>query len=118
MEGIKVEVDKAATFDMLEMRLGRVLRVELADGTPKKTYLLEVDFGRFGKRTSVGRFTLHSPSDLLGKLVIGVLNFPNRQVGVHLSECLILGTQFPKGESGEATFLTPATESKVGGKVF
>jgi tRNA-binding protein len=79
---------------------------------------LKIDFGKFGIKTSVGRFTNHPAEELLGKLVLGVLNFEARYVGNILSEVLILGVQFPKAESGEATFLTPAAEAKIGGKVF
>ena len=111
-------VSKEETFDKLEIRLGRVLLVEEELTAPKKAYKLKVDFGKFGIKTSVGRFTQHSPEELKDKLVFGVLNFPPRQVGNSISEVLILGVQYPKAESGEATFVTPATASKIGGKLF
>jgi tRNA-binding protein len=79
---------------------------------------MKVDFGKFGIRTSVGRFTQHAPDDLKDKLVLGVLNFEPRQIGDTLSEVLILGVQYPKADSGEATFITPATQAKIGGKLF
>ena len=79
---------------------------------------MEVDFGKFGRKTSVGRFTHHSPEALIGKLVVGVLNFPTRAIGNVTSEVLILGTQYPKADSGEATLLTPIADSKIGGKIF
>ena len=66
----------------------------------------------------MGRFTQHAPEELKGKLVLGVLNFEPRRVGETLSEVLILGVQYPKAESGEATFITPAVEAKIGGKLF
>jgi tRNA-binding protein len=66
----------------------------------------------------VGRFTQHAPEELKGKLVLGVLNFEPRRVGETLSEVLILGVQYPKAESGEATFITPAVEAKIGSKLF
>ena len=106
------------TFGRLDIRLGRVVAIEEATGTPKPSYRLTVDFGKFGRRTSVGRFTRHSPEELLGQQVLGVLNFEPRQIGEHMSEVLILGVQFPKAESGEATFLTTAIEAKLGSKVF
>ncbi len=40
------------------------------------------------------------------------------QIGETTSEVLILGVQFPKAESGEATFITPFAEAKIGGKLF
>ena len=114
----KPVVDKEQTFDLLEIRLGRVLSAELEPAAPKEAYRLKVDFGKFGVKTSVGRFTGHAPEDIIGRQVMGVLNFPPRQVGDTTSECLILGVQFPKADSGEATFITPAVEAKLGSKLF
>lgn len=111
-------VNKEETFDKLEIRLGRVMKVEIEPTAPKKAYKLVVDFGKFGIKTSIGRFTQHSPDQLLGKLVMGVLNFAPRQIGNAVSEVLILGVQYPKAESGEATFITPAAEAKIGSKLF
>ncbi len=114
----KPVVDKETTFDPLELRLGRVVEVSIQE-SPKKAYRIVVDFGKFGRKTSVGRFTHHSEEELMGQLVVGALNFGTRQVGGVDSECLILGVQFPKAESGEATFLTPAhPNAKIGGKLF
>ncbi len=66
----------------------------------------------------MGRFTQHSVEEIQGKLVLGVLNFEPRQIGDTLSEVLVLGVQYPKAESGEATFITPAVEAKLGSKLF
>ena len=79
---------------------------------------MTIDFGKFGTRISVGRFTEHSTEEVKGSLVLGVLNFVPRTVGSTISEALILGVQYPKADSGEATFLIPKEDSKVGGKVF
>jgi tRNA-binding protein len=111
-------VSKEETFDKLEIRLGRVISVEEEPAAPKKSYRLKVDFGKFGIKTSIGRFTQHSPEEIKGKLVLGILNFAPRQLGETISEVLILGVQFPKAESGEATFITPFAEAKIGGKLF
>lgn len=118
MSDEKKIVSKEETFDKLEIRLGRVISVEEEPSAPKKAYKLKIDFGKFGIKTSVGRFTLHSPEEIKGKLVIGVLNFPPRQIGDVLSEVLTLGVQYPKADSGEATFITPCAEAKIGGKLF
>ena len=117
-EETKPIVSKESSFDLLEIRLGRVLEVTLEPSAPKKSYKLTVDFGKFGTRTSVGRFTQHSAEELKGKLVMGVLNFEPRKVGEVVSEVLILGVQYPKADSGEATFITPYIEAKIGSKLF
>ncbi len=114
----KEVVSKEETFDLLDIRIGRVISVEEAPGAPKKAYKLKINFGKFGVKTGVGRFTHHASEELMGKLVLGVLNFAPRQVGDTVSEVLVLGVQYPKADSGEATFLTPAAEAKIGGKVF
>lgn len=111
-------VSKEETFDKLEIRLGRVISVEEEPTAPKKAYKMKVDFGKFGIKTSIGRFTQHAPEEILDKLVLGILNFEPRQIGDTTSEVLILGVQYPKTDSGEATFITPAANAKIGGKLF
>jgi tRNA-binding protein len=111
-------VSKEETFDKLEIRLGRVISVEEEPSAPKKAYKLKIDFGKFGIKTSVGRFTQHKPEEIKGKLVLAVLNFEPRQIGETTSEVLTLGVQFPKADSGEATFITPSAEAKIGSKLF
>lgn len=111
-------VSKEETFDKLEIRLGRVISVGEEPTTPKKAYKMKVDFGKFGIKTSIGRFTQHAPEEILDKLVLGILNFEPRHIGDTISEVLILGVQYPKADSGEATFITPAANAKIGGKLF
>src|ERR1700733_626565 len=109
---------KEETLDKLEIRLGRVISVEEELSAPKKAYKLKVDFGKFGIRTSVGRFTQHTPEEIKDKLVLGILNFSPRKIGDVTSDVLILGVQYPKADSGEATFITPVAQAKIGGKLF
>lgn len=117
-EDIKPIVSKEDTFDKLEIRVGRVISVTLALDAPKPAYVIKADFGKFGIKTSVGRFTQHSEEELTGKLILGVLNFDSRQIGSVISEFLCLGVQYPKADSGEATIITPLVEVKIGGKLF
>ena len=106
------------SFAQLDIRVGRVTAVTLETRTHKPTYRMEVDFGKFGKRVSYGRFTQHPMDEVKSRLVLGVLNFGPRQMGPVTSEVLILGAQYPKAESGEATFVSPAEYAKIGGKLF
>ncbi|WP_293912296.1 tRNA-binding protein [Deinococcus sp.] len=115
---LKPTVSFDATLGLLDIRLGRVLKAELEPSAPKPAYRLTIDFGPYGTRTSVGRFTCHPPEDLIGKQVMGVLNLTPRLIGDVLSEVLVIGVQFKGAESGEATFLTPALEGKLGSKLF
>jgi len=106
------------SFEKLDIRVGRVIAVELETATHKQTYKMTVDFGKFGLRTSYGRFTQHPLDEVKDRLVLGVLNFAPRQMGPVISEVLILGVQYPKAESGEATFVSPAVNAKIGSKLF
>lgn len=115
---IKPVVAKEETFDRLEIRLGQVIDIQPEPSAPKPAYRLTVDFGKFGRRVSVGRFTKHAIDELKGQKVLGVLNFDPRQIGDVVSEVLILGVQYPKADSGEATPLVPLTDAKIGGKLF
>lgn len=106
------------SFAKLDIRVGRVTEIDLETRTHKPTYKMIVDFGKFGKRVSYGRFTNHPIDDVKNRLVLGVLNFEPRQMGHVISEVLILGVQYPKAESGEATFVSPAVNAKIGSKLF
>ena len=106
------------TFGKLDIRVGRVAEVEHETRTLKPTYRMVVDFGKFGRRVSYGRFTTHPVEAVKDRLVLGVLNFGPLQMGPVVSEVLILGVQYPKADSGEATFVSPAVDAKIGGKLF
>ena len=106
------------TFDRLDIRVGRVISVEIASDAAKPSYVLKADFGKFGIRTSVGQLAQHPAQDLHGRQILGVLNLGEREVGGIMSEFLTLGVQYPKAESGEATPITPMVEAKVGSKLF
>jgi tRNA-binding protein len=118
MNEIKPTVSKEETFDVLDIRLGRILSVELFPAAAKRSYILRADFGRFGVKTSIARLTMHQAEELIGKQIMGVLNFGPREIGGVESEFLCLGVQFPKADSGEATIVTPLVEAKLGSKLF
>jgi tRNA-binding protein len=106
------------SLSKLDIRVGRVIAVDLETRTHKPNYKMIVDFGKFGKRVSYGRFTQHPVEEVKDRLVLGVLNFEPRQMGPVISEVLIIGVQYPKAESGEATFVSPAVNAKIGSKLF
>jgi len=114
----KPTVSMEDTFDKLDIRVGRVVNVELVTHTRKPTYKMEIDFGKYGKRVSYGRFTQHPIEEVKNRLVLGVLNLGAHKMGDIVSEVLVLGVQFPKAESGEAIFVSPAVQVRVGSKLF
>ena len=106
------------SFAKLDIRVGRIIEVAHEEATPKPTYKMTIDFGKYGKRVSYGRFTHHPIAEVQDRLILGVLNFGPKQMGDIMSEVLVLGVQYPKAESGEATFVSPAVNAKIGSKLF
>ena len=86
-------------FEKVELRVGRIISAEQFPEARKPAYKLTVDFGPgIGKKKSSAQITdLYEPEDLNGKLVVGVVNFPPRQIGPFMSECLVTGFSNDEG---------------------
>lgn len=80
-------------FMRVELRVGRVLSAEPLPQARKPAYVLQVDFGpEFGVLKSSAQLTaLYVPGDLVGRLVVAVVNFPEKQIGSVRSQCLVTG---------------------------
>ncbi|MGH8110410.1 MAG: tRNA-binding protein [Rhodanobacteraceae bacterium] len=80
-------------FAKVELRVGRVIAARVFAEARKPAYVLQVDFGaQIGVRKSSAQLTgLYQPQDLVGRLVVGVVNFPRKQIGPLMSECLVTG---------------------------
>ena len=80
-------------FTQVELRVGRIIAAEDFPQARKPAYKLQVDFGpEIGVRKSSAQVTaLYAPAELVGKLVVGVVNFPKKQIGPFVSECLVTG---------------------------
>jgi tRNA-binding protein len=85
-------------FERVEIRVGTVMDVEEFPEARSPAYKLLVDFGEAGVRKSSAQITrLYQREELVGKQVIGVLNFPRKQIGRFFSEVLITGFADEKG---------------------
>ena len=87
-------------FLKVELRVGKVVSAEVFAEARKPAYVLHVDFGpELGVRKSSAQITdLYRPEDLVGRLVVGVVNFPRKQIGPLMSECLVTGFHNERGE--------------------
>jgi tRNA-binding protein len=106
-----------ADFEKIDIRVGRISRAEPFPEARKPAYKLWVDFGpEIGERRSSAQITSHYTIDqLVGRQVLGVVNFPPRQIGPVLSEVLVLGVP---DEDGSVVLIGPGHDVPLGGKLF
>ncbi|MEX0609915.1 MAG: tRNA-binding protein [Balneolaceae bacterium] len=104
-------------FEQVELRTGTITEAVPFPEARKPAYKLIIDFGdEIGSKKSSAQITgLYSPEDLIGKQVIGVVNFPPKQIGPFISECLITG--FPDAD-GNIVLAIPDKSVKNGMKLF
>lgn len=106
-----------ADFLKVELRVGRIIQAEVFAQAHKPAYILHVDFGPdIGIKKSSAQITArYQPDLLLGKLVVAVVNFPNKQIGPIQSECLVTG--FHDSETG-VVLCVPDADVPVGTKLL
>ena len=108
-----------ATFDeflKIDMRVGRITRVEEFPEARKPAWKLWLDFGpEVGEKRSSAQVTNYSREALEGRLEVAGVNFPPRQIGPGISEVLVLGAP---DEEGRVILLQPSSDVPLGGRVF
>ncbi len=104
-------------FMKVDLRVGRVLSARVFAEARKPAYVLEVDFGpEIGVRKSSAQVTdLYVPDELVGRLVVGVVNFPEKQIGPLMSQCLVTG--FHDAE-GRVALCVPDRDVPVGTRLL
>ncbi|WP_055448682.1 tRNA-binding protein [Lacinutrix mariniflava] len=79
-------------FTKVDIRLGTITEVNDFPEARNPAYQLVIDFGDLGvKKTSAQITTLYKKEDLLNRQILAVVNFPKKQIGKFMSECLVLG---------------------------
>lgn len=104
-------------FEKIELRVGRVQSAHEFPEARKPAYILHVDFGPgIGVRKSSAQLTdVYRAEELVGRLVVGVVNFPKKQVGPIMSECLVTGFH---NERGEVVLCVPDKDVPLGAKLL
>jgi tRNA-binding protein len=103
-------------FMKVDIRVGRIVRVEDFPEARKPAWKLFIDFGEeLGEKRSSAQVTNYTREELDGRLVVAVVNFPPRQIGPFISEVLTLGVP---DEDGNVILLHPDAEVPLGGRMF
>ena len=103
-------------FQKVELRVGTIVSATEFPEARKPAYKLQVDFGEeTGIRRSSAQITdIYTCEELVGKQVVGVVNFPPKQIGPFMSECLVTG--FVQ-DGGEVILVVPDKPTKNGDRL-
>ena len=103
-------------FEKVELRVGTIVEVEDFPEARKPAYQLKIDFGEaIGLRKSSAQITdIYQKDELLGRQIVGVVNFPVKQIGPVRSECLVTGFH---REDGAVVLARPDSEVPNGAKL-
>lgn len=103
-------------FELLDLRVGQVIKAEPNTQARKPAFKLWIDFGPLGHKTSSAQLTeLYSPQDLEGRLVVAAVNLGVRKIAGFSSEVLVLGLP---DEQGRVVLLAPERTVPLGGRVY
>jgi len=109
-------MDPRNAFEILEMRVGRIVRAEPHEHARRPAYRLWIDFGTGGVRASSAQLTdLYSPEALVGRQVVAAMNLGPRRIAGCTSEVLVLGVP---DDAGRVVLLATEREVPAGGRVF
>jgi tRNA-binding protein len=104
-----------ADFDKVDMRVGVVVDAQAFPEARRPAFKLWIDFGPLGVKRSSAQITRHyQATDLVGRHVVAVVNFPPKQIGPFVSEVLVLGAY---DEAGEVILLHPDHAVSAGSKI-
>lgn len=105
-----------ADFERIELRVGTIVEVKDFPEARKSAYQLLIDFGEMGFRKSSAQITKHyTKQDLIGRQIVAVVNFPPKQIGRFMSECLVTGFA---DENGDIVLTTVERKVPNGAKLI
>jgi len=114
--GIIENVTPLEAFELLDLRVGRVLRAEPNPKARKPAYKLWLDLGPLGLRQSSAQLTeLYTPEALVGRLVVCAVNLGERNIAGFTSQVLVLGLP---DQEGRVVLLSVEREVPLGGRVY
>jgi len=104
-------------FLKVELRVGKIISAEAFPEARKPAYILHVDFGeKLGIKKASAQITdNYRASELVGRLVVGVLNFPSKQIGPIKSQCLVTGFH---DEQGHVALCVPDKSVPLGSRLL
>lgn len=103
-------------FQKVDVRVGRIAEAQQFPQARKPAYRLRIDFGELGEKQSSAQLVQnYTPEQLVGRLVLAVVNFPPRQVANFMSEVLVLGVP---DVDGNVVLLAPEREVPLGGRMY
>lgn len=101
-------------FERVAMHVGRIVEVIDFPEARRPAWRLRLDFGtQIGELRSSAQITTYTRAELEGRLVVAVVNFPPKQIGRYMSECLVLGTY----SDGVVLLVDPAPDAVPGDRV-
>lgn len=110
-----MEIIQWNDFAKVELCAGTIVAVHDFPEARKPAYKLDIDLGEFGiKRSSAQIVTLYTKEELVGKQVLCVVNFPNKQIGPYISEVLTTGLY---RENGDVVLAVPDKPVQNGAKL-
>ena len=103
-------------FSKVELRVGKIIKAEVFKEARNPAYILHLDFGEeIGVKKSSAQITaLYDLDELLDKLVVAVVNFPKKQIGPLMSECLVTGFH---NSDGDVALCIPEKGVPLGAKL-
>jgi tRNA-binding protein len=103
------------TFRSLDIIVGKIISVEDFPTAKNPLYIIQIDFGDYILQTCAGLRDIKTKKELIGLHVICLTNIEPKQIGNHISECLILAA---KDKNKNPNLLCTEKSEKIGSKIF